>query len=514
MPLFHTIDPHHSPNSTLLATTMIPPPPLHTPLRLLCILGILTLLTFSIACSAETPTQLPMTQPPATTTPTLTAPPTAPPAPTPSPTPSPTATASSTPPSPTATATPTPTGTPQNPLADASKHVYALLQTLLEELGHRESASPEELQAAEKLQARFQSMGYSTGLQPFAFRNFDFARWRETGGENSRAVVNDMDFTGLMLGLPPDTVTVTGPLTSVGLGRSEDIPPEGLEGKVAWFQPEDGILADKQSLQALQENVEKAAKAGAVAAVISGDLGFDSYSLLLIVESSIPALLFRPDVEEFWTQAASSGQADMSVTVEVRNLESQNIVAEMKGAGNGLVIVGAHYDIVPTTSAGANDNTSSVAIILSLAEALAERSLTYTVRFVAFGSEELGLYGSRHYVESLSEAELSSIKAMLNFDVVGSGPYLEAIGPETLQNLALSIADDLEVEAQPGTLPPGAASDHVPFEDKGIPTLLLFGPDISRIHTPEDVLEFINPELLGSAYLIALTILESDKLSR
>ena len=64
-----------------------------------------------------------------------------------------------------------------------------------------------------------------------------------------------MDFTGLIFGLPPDTVTVTCPLTSVGLGRSEDIPPEGLEGKVAWFQPEDDILADNQSLRALQENV-------------------------------------------------------------------------------------------------------------------------------------------------------------------------------------------------------------------------------------------------------------------
>ncbi len=61
----------------------------------------------------------------------------------------------------------------------------------------------------------------------------------------------------------------------------------------------------------------------------------------------------------------------MSVTVEVGNLESQNIVAEMRGAGNDLVIVGAHYDIVPTTPAGANDNTSGVAIILSLAKALA-----------------------------------------------------------------------------------------------------------------------------------------------
>ena len=102
----------------------------------------------------------------------------------------------------------------------------------------------------------------------------------------------------------------------------------------------------------------------------------------------------------------------------------------MKGSGNGLVIIGAHYDVVPETEAGANDNTSGVAVLLSLAEALAGRSLPYTIRFVAFGSEEIGLYGSRHYVESLDEAELARITAMLNFDVVGSGPHLEAAGHE------------------------------------------------------------------------------------
>ena len=80
-----------------------------------------------------------------------------------------------------------------------------------------------------------------------------------------------------------------------------------------------------------------------------------------------------------------------------------------------------------------------------------------------------------------------------------------------MTDLALRIAEDLEIQAQPGTLQPGAASDHVPFQVKGIPTLLLFGPDISRIHTPEDMLEFINPELLGGTYLISLAILESDQ---
>ena len=387
-----------------------------------------------------------------------------------------------------------------------------MLKELLNELGHRESATTEELRAAEHLQARFHAMGYLTEIQPFTFLHFDFSRWYRTGGENANAVVQGQEFPGLLFATPPHSITAAGPLTPVRLERSEDLPPEGLEGKVAWFQPQDGILGDKQALQDLRENVTNAAEAGAVAAVISGNLDFNSYTPLLTIESAIPALLFDTSVGEFWTDTLSDGQVEISVNVEVQELESRNVVAEMKGIGDGLVIVGGHYDIVPATRAGANDNTSGVAVVLSLAEALAGRSLPFSLRFIAFGAEELGLHGSRHYVASLTEAERARIKVMMNFDVVGSGVQLEVAGHQALTDLALKIAAELEIEAQPGSMPPGAASDHVPFQDAEIPALLLFGPDVSRIHTPEDRLEFVQPQLLGGAYLIALAILQSQEL--
>ena len=357
-------------------------------------------------------------------------------------------------------------------------------------------------------------MGYSTEIQTFAFRHFDYSRWYETGGENANAVVQGLEFPGLLFATPPNSVTAAGTLTPVGLGRSEDLPPGGLQGKVAWFQPQDGILGDKRSLQDLHEKVRKTAEAGAVAAVISGNLDFYSYSPLLTAESAIPALLFNKSVGELWTDTLSGGQVEISVNVEVQELESRNVVAEIKGIGDGLVIVGGHYDIVPATRAGANDNTSGIAVVLSLAEALAGRSLPFSVRFIAFGAEELGLYGSRHYVASLTKAELARIRVMMNFDVVGSGVQLEVAGHQEFSDLALKIAAELEIEVQPGSLPPGAASDHVPFEDEGIPALMLFGSDVSRIHTPEDRLEFVQPELLGGAYLIALAILQSQALGQ
>ena len=87
--------------------------------------------------------------------------------------------------------------------------------------------------------------------------------------------------------------------------------------------------------------------------------------------------------------------------------------------------------------------------------------------------------------------------------------WLAVTGTEELADLALKIAADLEVEAQPQPLPPGASSDHQPFESAGVPVLIMYGPDVSRIHTPNDRLEFVQPELLGEAFLVGKALLES-----
>ena len=49
---------------------------------------------------------------------------------------------------------------------------------------------------------------------------------------------------------------------------------------------------------------------------------------------------------------------------------SRNILLELPGRGEGVVILGAHYDTVPD-SAGANDNASGMGVLLALAEMLA-----------------------------------------------------------------------------------------------------------------------------------------------
>ncbi len=57
------------------------------------------------------------------------------------------------------------------------------------------------------------------------------------------------------------------------------------------------------------------------------------------------------------------------------------------------IIIGAHYDSADEGT-GADDNASGVAVMLETAELVANLQTPYTIRFIAFGSEENGLDGS------------------------------------------------------------------------------------------------------------------------
>ena len=502
----------------------------------LVILASLLLVAVALACSDGTPTEAPSSssqpsetavaspatpEPPPTTVPaTAVLPPTGttePPTPTlpavapvPRDTPLPE-------PAVAATAEPAPPPVPQYVSEEheaASEKVYDLVTELVEELGHREAGTPEELQAAEHLRERLDAMGYSAEIQSFTMEFFDVQRYIQTRGENAQIIVESpiqAQSPGLILSTTPGGGLETGTAIAVG----EEGPGEDLTGKIALLHQEDLAVNNPVTLQSLLERVNTAAGAGASAAVITGNItGMEQFAPLFGAQVPIPALILpQPQIGAQLYAMAQSSEVTLSVNIETQALESQNVLAELEGTGDGLVIVGGHYDVVPQTEDGANDNTSGIAVVLALAEALANESMPFSVRFIAFGAEEIGLFGSIHYLQSLSDEELAGIRAMLNFDVVATGDLLAATGDEGLTELALKVAEDLGVKSEPQPLPAWASSDHQPFEGAGVPVLLLYGPDVSRIHTPNDVLEFVQPERLGEALLVALGVLQSPDIA-
>ncbi len=89
-------------------------------------------------------------------------------------------------------------------------------------------------------------------------------------------------------------------------------------------------------------------------------------------------------------------------------------------------IIGAHYDsyikeIGPVGAPGANDNASGTAGVLEIARLLRDHEFDYTIEFILFSGEEVGLQGSR-YAAQYSAVISEDIRGMINMDMIGYCP--------------------------------------------------------------------------------------------
>jgi len=99
-----------------------------------------------------------------------------------------------------------------------------------------------------------------------------------------------------------------------------------------------------------------------------------------------------------------------------------NLIAEKKGTGKEIVVIGAHYDTVPG-SPGADDNASAVAGLLELARLHQESLNKKTLVFAAFVNEEPPCFGSPHmgsmvYAKHLKEREIQ-VEVMISLEMIG-----------------------------------------------------------------------------------------------
>ncbi len=376
---------------------------------------------------------------------------------------------------------------------ELSAYALSQLAILSQTLGPRQSATAEEKEAADYLASQFAENGLSVQLQPFTVPSFsqDDSGLFLTQGDVTRVEVEPI--TGTSSG------DIAGQLVSVGLARPEDIPDSDLVGKIA--------LAERGLIPFREKAANIAAVAGLGAVIYNNEPG--NFRGTLGGSSNIPvASVSQEDGDRLEARLAASASFAVNLKLHYSQNPSQNVIAEKPGPGAGVVILGAHYDTVPGI-AGANDNASGTAVLLTLARELSEKSFPFDLRLIAFGSEELGLLGSGHYVESLSPEQQGRVIAMLNFDALGNGSRLGVVGDDVLTQPVMedSLAMGIELRVRQGRGRGG--SDHASFAAVGIPNIFFSSNDFSRLHTPEDTLESINPQLLGDTVRLALSLLDT-----
>ena len=342
----------------------------------------------------------------------------------------------------------------------------------------RESGSDQEMEAALYLQKNLDSLGYETSLQEFNTPQIFWTDLHLTSGEGKPLMdTEDSHLHPVSVMLPGDG-SATGLLTYVGDALQEDIPDHGLEGRIA--------LIDLGATT-FREQVDRVADAGAPGAIISRA---ELYDILIpyTYRAAIPVLWLSPAEARAVLQLIEQGE-EVSATIAIHMRDtgvSQNVVADLRKSANDdrVVILGAHYDTVEDTQ-GASGNGSGLAALLIVARHIVDRDYPFEVRIVLFGGQVIGLFGSQHYVESMSREEIDGTIAMLNFDSLGSGSGLKTSGDYDLTSEAIRIGKEM---GAPISLEGGgwATSDHAPFDEVGIPVLFLSSSDISRINSPAD----------------------------
>jgi hypothetical protein len=210
----------------------------------------------------------------------------------------------------------------------------------------------------------------------------------------------------------------------------------------------------------------------------------------------------------------------VSAILEVKQkvATTHNVVGWLEGTNPALkkefVVIGAHYDhlgmggsgsgsrAIDTVAVhnGADDNASGVAGLLELAGYFADRNNRpeRSLIFIAFGAEEMGLIGSKYFVDN-PLIDLSKVDAMINLDMIGrlkdhrtlsiGGTGTSSRSEAILDNLAKTSTLKMQYSKE-GYGP----SDHASFYGKDIPVFFITTGAHEDYHTPRDRAELINAD--------------------
>lgn len=207
----------------------------------------------------------------------------------------------------------------------------------------------------------------------------------------------------------------------------------------------------------------------------------------------------------------------VSATSDLRLVKktTYDVVAYLEGSDpaqrDKYLVIGAHYDHLgfggpgstsrqPDTVAihyGADDNASGVSSIIEIAERLSvgDTLPALSCIFISFGAEEMGLLGSKYYIDH-APTPVKNVRMMFNLDMVGRlndrslqvGGTGTALETDSILDL-VAARDSIEITRSPEGYGP---SDHASFYAKDIPVLFFTSGPHPDYHTPRDRVDKID----------------------
>lgn len=239
--------------------------------------------------------------------------------------------------------------------------------------------------------------------------------------------------------------------------------------------------------------------------------GFAAVLILIIVLALSGILLIVLSARGTWSLFAPDGASAMPAWEWV--LTAACGIGTLAGA---VLVAGlVRSDAVP----GANDNLSAVAVAWALARRLADRRPRHTeVRFVSFGSEEVGLWGSRAFVRRF-RADLGNAR-LVNLELLGQRGDLQVVSGELMEGVRhdRELMEEIRRAAETAGVTvrrrflPAGLTDAASFSGKGLrATTLIRLTDrgyLEHYHSPLDDPRSVREENLAEALAVCLALVD------
>jgi aminopeptidase YwaD len=168
----------------------------------------------------------------------------------------------------------------------------------------------------------------------------------------------------------------------------------------------------------------------------------------------------------------------------ISNFKTANVCAMVKGKDkpDSFLFITAHYDHLggmgkDTYFPGANDNASGVALLMSLAKYYVANPQKYSIGFILFAGEEIGLLGSKYFTEN-PLVPLQKIRFLTNTDLAGTGEEGITVVNATLFPKEFALMQNINTKGKYLTAinarGEAANSDHYWFTKKGVPAFFFY----------------------------------------
>ncbi|MFR8065708.1 MAG: M28 family metallopeptidase [Acutalibacter sp.] len=373
---------------------------------------------------------------------------------------------------------------------------------LLEKIGFtRIAGSPEEEKAAQILKEECDKLGVPAIIQPF---------------EIEQGIVEEATLE--ILEPFQQEIPVTG------YQCAQNTPEEGLEAPFLYVENADDVsLSDARGKIVLVNGYmrvplfRKLMKAG-VAGIVTmegqlrdkreeTDLSTRKLRRTLRAFGNVPMVHTRV-VDAIDMVRKGACKARLVLKGRTEEWTSHNVIATVLGTEKPEEIVsfGAHYDSVDF-SKGVYDNGAGSVINMEVLRYFAENPPKRTLKFVWYGSEEIGLEGSWAYVKAHKE-ELEAHKLMINVDVGGPVLGVDRITATAEKELASYLEYFVKIHGFTAEVKQGIySSDSIPFADSGVPGVNFSrdgAPGAAYIHDRFDTLSFLSADMLEKTTRIVL----------